>query len=126
MDEEALHEEMLYLRQCHPAGEAHSAHKERRPIFDAHGIEEEIEKLTHRTVWMRRGGALVIDFAEAGTFIDVNSARYVGSDDQEENNLNTNLEAASEVARQLRLRDIGGIVVIDFIDMNEERNRKDR
>ena len=73
---------------------------------------------------MRRGGALVIDYAEAGTFIDVNSARYVGSDDQEENNLNTNLEASREIARQLKLRDVGGIIVIDFIDMNEERNRR--
>jgi len=126
VDDEDLHGEILsYLRQVSPQLVKRIAlHKERRPIFDAYKIEEEIEKLTHRTVWMRRGGALVIDFAEAGTFIDVNSARFVGSDDQEENNLNTNLEAASEVARQLRLRDIGGIVVIDFIDMNEERNRK--
>ena len=104
VDDEDLHEEILsYLRQVSPQLVKRIAlHKERRPIFDAYKIEEEIEKLTHRTVWMRRGGALVIDFAEAGTFIDVNSARYVGSDDQEENNLNTNLEAASEVARQLR------------------------
>ena len=81
-----------YLRQVSPPLVKRIAlHKERRPIFDAYQIEEEIEKLTHRTVWMRRGGALVIDFAEAGTFIDVNCPRYVGSDDQEENNLNTNL-----------------------------------
>lgn len=126
VDERELHGEIVsYLRQVSPQlVKRVEFHKERRPIFDAYKIEEEIEKLNHRTVWMRRGGALVIDYAEAGTFIDVNSARYVGSDDQEENNLNTNLEAASEVARQLRLRDIGGIVVIDFIDMNDERNRK--
>jgi len=126
VDEKELHGEILsYLKQVSPLlVKRVTLHKERRPIFDAYKIEEEIEKLDNRTVWMRRGGALVIDFAEAGTFIDVNSARYVGSDDQEENNLNTNLEAASEVARQLRLRDIGGIVVIDFIDMNDERNRK--
>ena len=126
VDEKDLHGEIIsYLKQVSPLlVKRVELHKERRPIFDAYKIEEEIEKLNNRTVWMRRGGALVIDFAEAGTFIDVNSARYVGSDDQEENNLNTNLEAASEVARQLRLRDIGGIVVIDFIDMNDERNRK--
>ncbi|MEC9378754.1 MAG: ribonuclease E/G, partial [Candidatus Latescibacterota bacterium] len=77
-----------------------------------------------REVWMRRGGSLVIDHAEAGTFIDVNSARNTGKRDQEESILHTNLEAAREVARQLRLRDIGGIIVIDFIDMHDERNRR--
>jgi ribonuclease G len=80
--------------------------------------------VTEREVWMRKGGSLVIDHAEAGTFIDVNSARNTGTRDQEESILRTNLEAAKEVARQLRLRDIGGIIVIDFIDMHEERNRR--
>jgi len=99
-------------------------YRERRPIFDAFKIEEELEKVNDRVVWMRKGGGLVIDYAEAGTFIDVNSARSVGTRDQEESNLNTNLEAAGEIARQLRLRDIGGIIVIDFIDMHEEKNRR--
>jgi len=99
-------------------------YRERRPIFDAFKIEQEIEKLSDRVVWMRKGGGLVIDHAEAGTFIDVNSARSVGTRDQEENNLNTNLEAVLQIARQLRLRDIGGIIVIDFIDMHEEKNRR--
>ncbi len=85
---------------------------------------KELEKANDRDVWMRRGGALVIDHAEAGTFIDVNSARSKGPRDQEENHMRTNLEAAQEIARQLRLRDIGGIIDIDFIDMHDERNRK--
>ena len=98
--------------------------REKKPIFDAFGVERELEKANDREVWMRRGGAIVIDHAEAGTFIDVNSARSVGSRDQEESNLRTNLEAAREIAGQLRLRDIGGIIVIDFIDMYDDRNRK--
>lgn len=126
VDDKELYKEITtYLRQVSPElRQRVELHRERQPIFDAFKIEEEIEKAANRTVWMRRGGALVIDYAEAGTFIDVNSARYVGSDDQEENNLNTNLEAAREIARQLKLRDVGGIIVIDFIDMNEERNRR--
>ena len=98
--------------------------RDKRPIFDVVNIERELEKANDRDVAMRGGGALVIDHAEAGTFVDVNSARYVGSRDQEESNLRTNIEAAKELARQLRLRDIGGIIVVDFIDMHEERNRK--
>lgn len=99
-------------------------HRDKKPIFDHFRIEKELEKVTDREVYMRRGGSLVIDHAEAGTFIDVNSARNTGKRDQEESILHTNLEAAKEVARQLRLRDIGGIIVIDFIDMHEERNRR--
>ncbi|MFC1526472.1 ribonuclease E/G [Candidatus Latescibacterota bacterium] len=101
-----------------------SHHRDRRPIFDYYGVEKDLEKANDREVWMRKGGSLVIDHAEAGTFIDVNSARSTGVKDQEESNLRTNLEAAREVARQLRLRDIGGIIVIDFIDMHDERNRR--
>jgi len=126
VDSKELYKEIsAYLRQVSPElRQRVEFYRDRRPIFDAFNIEEDIEKATNRTVWLRRGGALVIDYAEAGTFIDVNSARYLGSDDQEENNLNTNLKAAREIARQLKLRDIGGIIVIDFIDMNDERNRK--
>jgi len=124
-DKERYREIVSYLRTVSPdLRKRVEYYRDRRPIFDAFKVEEALEKANNRTVWMRRGGCLVIDYAEAGTFIDVNSARYVGSDDQEENNLNTNLEAAKEIARQLRLRDIGGIIVIDFIDMNEEKNRR--
>jgi ribonuclease G len=124
-DKERYREIVSYLRSVSPELRGRvEYYRERHPIFDAVGIEEELEKVNNRTVWMRRGGCVVIDYAEAGTFIDVNSARYLGSADQEENNLNTNQEAAREIARQLRLRDIGGIIVIDFIDMGEERNRR--
>ena len=119
------HEIVAYLRKVSPKLRKRvQYYRERRPVFDAFGIEAELEKANGRIVWMRKGGSLVFDHAEAGTFIDVNSARYVGSDNQEATNLNINLEAAREIARQIRLRDIGGIIVVDFIDMNEEKNRR--
>ena len=126
VDKKDLFNEIIgYLRKVSPKlRKKVQYYRERRPVFDAFGIEPELEKANGRILWMRKGGSLVFDHAEAGTFIDVNSARYVGSDNQETTNLNTNLEAAREIARQIRLRDIGGIIVVDFIDMNEERNRR--
>ena len=94
------------------------------PIFDAYGIEKEIEKTTERRIQLKHGGYIVIDHTEALVAIDVNSGRYVGKKDHEETILKTNLEAAKEIARQLRLRDIGGIIVIDFIDMEKESNKR--
>jgi len=94
------------------------------PIFDEYGIESEIEKLLERKVWLKRGGYIIIDHTEALISIDVNTGRYTGKKDQEETILRTNIEAAKEAARQLRLRDIGGIIVIDFIDMEIEANRR--
>ena len=94
------------------------------PIFDYYRIESEIEKLFDRKVWLKRGGYLVIDQAEALVAIDINTGRFVGKKNQEETILKTNLDAAREISRQLRLRDIGGIIVIDFIDMESENNRK--
>jgi ribonuclease G len=94
------------------------------PIFDEYGIESEIEKLLERKVWLKRGGYIIIDHTEALVSIDVNTGRYTGKKDQEETILRTNIEAAKEVARQLRLRDAGGIIVIDFIDMEIEANRR--
>lgn len=99
-------------------------HRDRVPIFDAFGIEAEIEKAQERKVWLKGGGYLVLDHTEALMAIDVNSGRYVGRTNQEETVLKINLEAAREVARQLRLRDIGGLIVIDFIDMGITRNRR--
>lgn len=122
---ELYHEILDYLKTVSPELRKRvELYRDRRPIFDHFKVEKELEKVTEREVWMRKGGSLVIDHAEAGTFIDVNSARNTGTRDQEESILRTNLEAAKEVARQLRLRDIGGIIVIDFIDMHEERNRR--
>jgi len=99
-------------------------YSDRRPIFDAHGIEDEIQKAAQRQAWLKGGGYLVIDHTEALVAIDVNSGRYVGRKNQEETVLRTNLEAAKEVARQIRLRDMGGIIVIDFIDMMLPQNRR--
>ena len=94
------------------------------PIFDAYGIESEIGKALHRKVWLRNGGYILIEPTEALVTIDVNSGRYAGNKGHEDTVFRTNLEACNEVARQLRLRDIGGIIVIDFIDMEDRNNRR--
>ncbi len=89
----------------------------REPIFDAHGVELEIERALGRRVWLKSGGYIVIDQTEALVSIDVNTGRFVGKRNPEETILKTNLEAIKEVVYQLRLRNIGGIIIIDFIDM---------
>ena len=93
-------------------------------IFDEHNIDEQIKKTLRKKVWLKCGGHLVIEHTEAMVVIDVNSGRFIGTKDHEQNSLKINLEAAKEVARQLRLRDIGGLIVIDFIDLQEMKNRK--
>ena len=93
-------------------------------IFDSFKIEEQIKTLMGRKVPLPSGGYLIIEHTEAMVVIDVNSGRYAKSKEQELNSLKTDLEASREIARQLRLRDIGGIIVIDFIDLEEEKNRK--
>jgi len=98
--------------------------KSRLPIFDVFHIEEEIQRSLERKVWMKNGGYLIIEYTEAMTVVDVNSGRYFGKKEQERNSLKVNLEAAREIARQMRLRDVGGLIVIDFIDMLEEANKK--
>ena len=94
------------------------------PLFEALDINRQIKEALRREVPLPSGGYIVIDTTEALTAIDVNTGKYVGDKSLEETVLRTNIEAASEVVRQLRLRDIGGIIIIDFIDMNEARNRK--
>jgi ribonuclease G len=94
------------------------------PIFDSHGIETKIARALERRVWLKSGGYLIFDQTESLTTVDVNTGRYVGKKDQEETILRTNLEAALQVVQQLRLRNIGGIIVIDFIDMEKAANRK--
>ncbi|HED06125.1 MAG TPA: Rne/Rng family ribonuclease [Ignavibacteria bacterium] len=93
-------------------------------IFDEFKIEEQIKTLMGRKVSLQSGGYLIIEHTEAMVVIDVNSGRYAKNKEQELNSLKTDLEAAREIARQLRLRDIGGIIVIDFIDLEDEKNRK--
>ena len=94
------------------------------PLFERFHVEDQIRKALDRKVWLPSGGHIVIDPTEALTVIDVNTGRFVGHSNLEETVLANNLEAAEEIARQLRLRDIGGIIVIDFIDMEIERNRR--
>lgn len=96
----------------------------REPIFDNTGVEKEIATTLSRKVWLKNGGYLIFDQTEAMTVIDVNSGRYAAKQEQEQNSLRINLEAAREIARQIRLRDLGGIIVVDFIDIEDEKNKK--
>jgi ribonuclease G len=98
-------------------------YSEPRPIFDLYGVEDEIERALKREVPLKSGGYVVIDQTEAMTTIDVNTGAYVGYRNLEETIFRTNLEAAVTIARQLRLRNLGGIIIIDFIDMSEEEHR---
>jgi ribonuclease G len=99
-------------------------YSDKTPLFEQHGIEEKIAKALERRVWLRSGGYIIIERTEALTAVDVNTGRFVGKRNQEETILKTNLEATQEVVRQLRLRNVGGIIIIDFIDMEKEANRK--
>ena len=96
----------------------------RLPIFNKYGVEDEIDRLMRRRVWLPSGGHISIDQAEAFAAIDVNTGRFTGSTGLADTILQTNLEAAAEIARQMRLRDLGGIIVIDFIDMESSRHRQ--
>jgi ribonuclease G len=93
-------------------------------VFEAHGISAELERALLPKVWLSSGGYIVINPTEALVAIDVNTGRYVGKKKLEDTVLQTNLEAAKEVVRQIRLRDLGGIIVVDFIDMEERKSRK--
>lgn len=109
-----------YLPDVEPMIEMY---KRRRPIFDLHGIEDEITKALDRSISLKSGGYIILDQTEAMTTIDVNTGGYVGHRNLEETIYRTNLEAAVAIARQLRLRNLGGIIIIDFIDMAVEDHR---
>ena len=98
-------------------------YKDTKPIFSQHNVEEQIESIYNRRVELPSGGSIIIDVGEAMVSIDVNSGRTTGASALEETAIKTNLEAAEEVARQLRLRDLGGLIVIDFIDMFQKKNK---
>lgn len=95
-----------------------------KSLFELYGVEEQIAQALARRVWLKSGGYIVIDRCEALTVVDVNTGKYVGKKNLSETVFETNLEAAEEIARQIRLRDIGGIVIIDFIDMDKEEQRQ--
>ncbi|MCS7214771.1 MAG: Rne/Rng family ribonuclease [Thermodesulfovibrio sp.] len=94
------------------------------PIFDAFGIEVDLDRALERKVWLKSGGYIVIDQTEAMTVIDVNTGKFVGKENFEDTILRTNLEAVKEIAYQIRLRNLGGIILIDFIDMEKEENKQ--
>jgi len=99
-------------------------HEGGKPVMEAFGVKNQLEIALQPKQWLASGGYVVIDQTEALTVIDVNTGKYTGTTNLEETVLTTNIEAAEEIARQLRLRDIGGIIVIDFIDMELEENRR--
>lgn len=99
-------------------------YKQSAPIFDQYGIENEIHRTLSKKIELKSGGYIFLEQTEAMYVIDVNSGKYAKSKDQETNSLKTNLEAAREIVRQIRLRDLGGIIVIDFIDVYDDRNKK--
>lgn len=105
--------------------EHYDADEENLPIFERFHVHEQLQKALDRKVWLPSGGSLVIERTEALTVIDVNTGKNVGKSNLEETVYRNNLEAAEVLARELRLRDIGGIIVIDFIDMESKRNRED-
>jgi ribonuclease E len=125
-DSERIHEKVMeYVRDVAPDLRSKvTLHRGPLSAFEQYRIDEQILKALDRKVWLPSGGYLVVERTEAMTIIDVNTGKAVGKTNLEETVLNTNLEAAREVARQLRLRDIGGIIVIDFIDLLLEQNKR--
>lgn len=96
----------------------------REPVFDAFGIELDISRALGRKLWLKSGGYIIIDQTEAMTVVDVNTGKFVGKESLEDTILKTNLEAVKEIAYQIRLRNLGGIIIIDFIDMEKQENRE--
>ncbi len=126
IDDRAAYENTVrFARQFMPEWTGRIEHyKEDRPIFDLYGVEDEIQAALRRTVQLKSGGHLIIDQTEAMTTIDVNTGAFVGHRNLEETIFKTNLEAAQSIARQLRLRNLGGIIIIDFIDMTDEDHKQ--
>jgi len=123
-DEAAYREAASYLRRTAPSLENRiRLYEESVPLYDKFGINEQLGKAFQPRIWLRSGGYLVWDRTEALTVIDVNTGKYTGTVDLEETVFRTNMEAALEIARLLRLRDVGGIVIVDFIDMEKEEHR---
>ncbi len=130
IDDQELFEEVRdYVASISPAladrVEFYDPATEQLPLFERHHVHEQLHKALDRKVWLPSGGSLIIEHTEALTVIDVNTGKNVGTSSLEETVFRNNLEAAEEIARQLRLRDIGGIIVIDFIDMEIQANRDD-
>ncbi|MBN2370717.1 MAG: Rne/Rng family ribonuclease [Vicinamibacteria bacterium] len=125
-DDKELYEKTLnFIHQLEPAWtDRVRLHASPQSILEARGVSSEIERALRPKVWLESGGTLVINQTEALVAIDVNTGRYVGKDRLEDTILRTNLDAAREIVRQVRLRDLGGIIVVDFIDMEERKSRQ--
>lgn len=126
VDAETTHEQMKrfaddFIPELSPRVQMYTG---RRPIFDLYGVDDEINRALERRVNLKSGGYLIFDQTEAMTTVDVNTGGFVGHRNLEETVLKTNLEAARAIARQLRLRNLGGIIIIDFIDMEDEEHRQ--
>jgi ribonuclease G len=126
IDQPGAHQEMTefattFMPDARPKIELYT---EARPLFEMHHVEEEIQKALERKVPLKSGGYVIIDQTEAMTTIDINTGAFVGHRNLEETIFRTNLEAAVAIARQLRLRNLGGIIIIDFIDMEESEHRR--
>ncbi len=126
IDSKAGYEEILAFLDTFMARLKHSVelYEDREPIFDAFNLESDISRALKKKVWLKSGGYIVIEQTEALVAIDVNTGRFVGKRNLEETILKTNLEALKEIAYQIRLRDVGGLIVIDFIDMENSSNRE--
>lgn len=126
IDSKKEHKQILrFLENFNPTlKRAVKFYKGREPIFDTYGIESEINRALGRRVWLKSGGYIIVDQAEALTVIDINTGRYVGKRSFDDTILKINLEAAKEIANQLRLRNCGGIIIIDFIDMENMKHRE--
>jgi ribonuclease E len=124
-DDRAYAQAEKYMRAFMPRSKTRlTRYAERAPLFSKYNLEPQIDRIYQRSVDLPSGGSVVIDRTEALTAIDVNSGRSTRASSQEETAVSTNVEAAREVARQLRLRDIGGLIVVDFIDMRSQKNRR--
>jgi len=123
-DEECLRDAKEYVLQAAPALQNRiRLYHDQQPIFEKFGIKEQIDKAFQSRIWLKSGGYLVWDQTEALTVVDVNTGKYTGTASLEETVFLTNLEAAEEIARLLRVRDVGGIIIVDFIDMETEDHR---
>ncbi len=127
IDDEAVYNRLFsFVQTFAPQLQGKITHYDQpTPLFDAFGIESDINRALDKKVWLRSGGYIIIETTEALTVIDVNTGRFVGKNDLAETIFKTNMEAVREIAYQLRLRNIGGIIIVDFIDMDNEEHREE-
>ncbi|MBX3020422.1 MAG: Rne/Rng family ribonuclease [Bdellovibrionales bacterium] len=126
VDDKNVHKKVLtFINQFMPKhGKSVTLHSGPQPLFDIYDLDLEISRSLDRKIWLKSGGYIVVDEAEALVVIDVNTGRYVGKKDLEDTILKTNLEAVKEIAHQLRIRNCGGIIIIDLIDMEKPQHRE--